>query len=78
MIKGKKIINDGETNPAKVTEKMKELINSEPMADIDYVEIVNNETMEAVDRIQGEILCAIAVKINNKVRLIDNFIMNVR
>lgn len=78
LLLGKKIINDGETNPAKVTEKMKELINSEPMADIDYVEIVNNETMEAVDKIQGEILCAIAVKINNKVRLIDNFIMNVR
>jgi pantoate--beta-alanine ligase len=57
---------------------MIELINSEPMAEIDYVEIVNNETMEAVDKIQGEILCAIAVKINNKVRLIDNFIMNVR
>ena len=28
LLLGKKIINDGETNPAKVTEKMKELINS--------------------------------------------------
>ena len=78
LLLGKKIINDGEKDPKKVTEKMIELINSEPMAEIDYVEIVNNETMEAVDKIQGEILCAIAVKINNKVRLIDNFIMNVR
>ena len=78
LLLGKKIINDGEKDPKKVIEKMKELINSEPMADIDYVEIVNNETMEAVDKIEGEILCAIAVKINNKVRLIDNFIMNVR
>lgn len=78
LLLGKTIINDGEKDPKKVTEKMIELINSEPMAEIDYVEIVNNETMEAVDKIQGEILCAIAVTINNKVRLIDNFIMNVR
>ena len=78
LLLGKKIINDGQKDPKVVVEKMKELINSEPMADIDYVEIVNNETMEAVEKIEGEILCAVAVKINNKVRLIDNFIMNVR
>ena len=78
LLLGKKIINDGERDAKVVVEKMKELINSEPMADIDYVEIVNNETMESVERINGEILCAVAVKINNKVRLIDNFIMNVR
>ncbi|MCR5149400.1 MAG: pantoate--beta-alanine ligase [Eubacterium sp.] len=78
LLLGKKIINDGETDPKKVTDEMKKLIKSEPMAEIDYVEIVNNETMESVDKIEGEILCAIAVKINNKVRLIDNFIMKVR
>lgn len=43
------------------------------MARIDYVEIVNNLTMESIDTVKGDILCAIAVYIDEKVRLIDNF-----
>jgi len=73
---GKEMIENGERDAAVVIGKMKEMISSEPMADIDYVEIVNNLTMEAVDVIKGDILCAIAVKINNKVRLIDNFMID--
>ena len=46
------------------------------MAEIDYVEIVDNNTMESIDTVKGDILCAIAVKINNKVRLIDNFMID--
>ena len=45
------------------------------MAEVEYVEVVNNLTMESIDEIKGEVLVAIAVKINNKVRLIDNFII---
>ncbi len=71
---GQEMVEAGEKDAAKVREAMTKLISTEPMADIEYVEIVNNATMEAVDTIEGEILCAIAVKINNKVRLIDNFI----
>ncbi len=71
---GQEMVEAGEKDAAKVREAMTKLISTEPMADIEYVEIVNNATMEAVDTIEGEILCAIAVRINNKVRLIDNFI----
>ena len=71
---GQEMVEAGEKDAAKVREAMTKLISTEPMADIEYVEIVNNATMEAVDKIEGEILCAIAVRINNKVRLIDNFI----
>ena len=55
---------------------MKEIIESEPLAKIDYVEIVDMNTMKNVSVIQGEILCAIAVYIG-KTRLIDNFILNI-
>jgi len=71
---GQEMVEAGEKDATKVCEAMTKLISTEPMADIEYVEIVNNATMEAVDTIEGEILCAIAVRINNKVRLIDNFI----
>ena len=74
---GEQMVKDGERNAAKITGAMKELIQSEPMAEIDYVELVNGLTMESIDEVKGEVLCAIAVKINGKIRLIDNFIAEV-
>ena len=71
------LIEDGERSASVVREKMKSLLESEPMADVEYVNVVNNLTMEDIDVIQGDILVAIAVKINNKVRLIDNFMMTI-
>ena len=74
---GEKMVQDGERDAAKITGAMTELINAEPMAEIDYVELVDGLTMESIPVVRGEILCAIAVKINNKVRLIDNFMAEV-
>ena len=74
---GQKLIEDGERDSSVVRSKMIELLESEPMADVEYVNVVNNLTMEDIDKIEGEILVAIAVKINNKVRLIDNFMITV-
>ncbi len=71
---GQDMVNSGERDADKIKTAMKELIESEPMAEIDYVEIVDNLTMESIDTVKEGTLCAIAVKINNKVRLIDNFI----
>jgi len=74
---GEQLVKDGERDANVVKSAMTALIETEPMAEIDYVEVVDGLTMESVDTIRGEILCAIAVKINNKVRLIDNFITEV-
>ncbi len=73
---GQKLVADGEKDAATVVDKMKELISAEPLADIDYVEMVNMDTMKAVDRVEGHILCAMAVRFG-KARLIDNFIAEV-
>ncbi|MBQ9870353.1 MAG: pantoate--beta-alanine ligase [Eubacterium sp.] len=74
---GEQMVKDGERDAAAIKGAMTALIESEPMAEIDYVELVDGLTMESVDVLKGDILCAIAVKINNKVRLIDNFIASV-
>ena len=74
---GRKLIEDGERDAAKVTGAMRELIDSVPSTEIDYVELVDVNTMKSISVIQGEILCAIAVKVNNEARLIDNFMMTV-
>ena len=49
------------------------MIESEPLAKIDYVELVDWNTLKPVDTVQGEVLGAVAVYIG-KTRLIDNFI----
>ena len=73
---GQSLVNNGERNASVVINRMKDIINAEPLAKTDYVEIVDMNTMESVSVIKGEILCAIAVYIG-KTRLIDNFIVNV-
>ena len=73
----KKMVEDGERDAAKVKKAMRELIEAEPLADIDYVEIVDVNTMKGIDTIAGDILCAIAVNIGGEARLIDNFMTTV-
>lgn len=70
---GKRLVNDGEKNSAAILREMKSIIENEPLARIDYVEIVDMNTMRNIDTIKGDVLCAMAVYIG-KTRLIDNFI----
>lgn len=69
---GKSLVESGETDANKVLEEMKNLINKEPLARIDYVEAVDGMTMMPVDKIEKDTLVAMAVYIG-KTRLIDNF-----
>ena len=71
---GQKMAADGETDTAVIKKAMIEKIESEPLAKIDYVEIVDGLSMQSVDKIEGSILAAMAVYIG-KTRLIDNFII---
>ena len=59
---------------AKIVGAMKDLIQAEPLARIDYVSAVDGVTMETIEQIQGTVLVAMAVYIG-KTRLIDNFIV---
>ena len=71
---GKKMVEDGETSAAAVKEAMIKKIESEPMAKIDYVEVVDGLSMQPVEEIKAPVLVAMAVYIG-KTRLIDNFIV---
>ena len=71
---GQKMAADGETDTAVIKKAMIEKIESEPLAKIDYVEIVDGLSMQPVDKIEGSILAAMAVYIG-KTRLLDNFII---
>ncbi|NLK22534.1 MAG: pantoate--beta-alanine ligase [Clostridiales bacterium] len=72
----KKAIEDREKDSNKIVQIIEDMINTEKLAKIDYVETVNSLTMEHVDKIEGSVLVAMAVYIG-KTRLIDNFIYEV-
>lgn len=70
---GQELIENGERNADVIVEKMKQLIEEEPMAKIDYVQAVDAISIQPVAEIKGTVLVAMAVYIG-KTRLIDNFI----
>lgn len=71
---GQAMVEQGERDVKTVLDAMRAIIEAEPLAKIDYVKMVDFNTIEQIDTISGSILCAIAVYIG-KTRLIDNFIL---
>lgn len=74
---GQHCVELGERDTHKVVEAMKALIETEPLARIDYVEAVDLDSVQKVDKVEGEVLFAMAVYVG-KTRLIDNFIVNIK
>ncbi len=65
------LIRKGQRGCRKIISQMKSLISSNTRARIDYVDIVDLDTLKPLDKIQDKCLIALAVRIG-KVRLIDN------
>lgn len=70
---GQEMIEKGETDTAKILDSITAMIESEPLAKIDYTKAVDADSIEPVDTVSGRVLVAAAVYIG-KTRLIDNFI----
>ncbi|WP_133016184.1 pantoate--beta-alanine ligase [Clostridium cuniculi] len=68
----KEKIQSGERNSKVIIKLVEEILNSEKLARVDYIEVVDSLSMEGVERIEKSVLVAIAVFIG-KTRLIDNF-----
>lgn len=68
---GKENIKEG-MSTKQITSLMAEVIDAEPLAKIDYIEVVDGEMLQAIEKIEGKVLVAMAVYIGNT-RLIDNF-----
>lgn len=69
---GKEMVKNGEKDAEKIVSALVKNIETEPMAKIDYVKIVDALTMQQIKTLDGAFLCAMAVYIG-KTRLIDNF-----
>lgn len=73
LTEGEKLLEAGEKDAAKVIAAVREVIEKEPLAKIDYVELVDWNTLKPVNTVEDTVLMAIAVYIG-KTRLIDNVI----
>ena len=64
----------GERNVETLKQCMRAIIKNTPSTSIDYIEIVDNETLEPLSVISGSALVALAVNVGNT-RLIDNVVL---
>ncbi len=76
LLRAKELLAEGMSCPIKLQQAIEEFIKKEPLASIDYVQIVNAASLEPVSILKGDILIALAVKFG-KTRLIDNIRLEV-
>jgi pantoate--beta-alanine ligase len=72
----KTAIKKGERNASDLTQIVRDRVAAEPIARVDYVSVVDRETLRDLDKVgDEEALIAAAVYIGD-IRLIDNVILN--
>jgi pantoate--beta-alanine ligase len=67
----RRMFDEGERNAASIREHVLRTLASEPLARLDYAEVVDPGSLEPIERIEGQTLVALAVYVG-RTRLIDN------
>lgn len=76
LAQARELFIQGERDSEALKKVVTDVIASAPLAKIDYVELVDGDTMASIDRITGKAMLAVAVYFGNT-RLIDNLILEV-
>lgn len=71
---GRERVQGGEREAAAVVHEIREIVLGAGPAEIDYIELVEPETLQPVTRIEGSVVAALAVRIGGT-RLIDNLLI---
>jgi pantoate--beta-alanine ligase len=74
--KSKSLIKAGTTKSKTTISEMKKILHQVPSIKIEYISIVDAETLQDVEKLTGKVLIAVAVKIGST-RLIDNILVDV-
>jgi pantoate--beta-alanine ligase len=77
LFQAQELINKGERNAQNIKDFITATLQKDEKCDIDYVKIVDFDTLKDIEILKGNVLVALAVKIG-KTRLIDNIIMEVK
>lgn len=75
LLLARKLCQQGIDNPEEISRKMTSLLQKIPQLRIDYISLVDPQTLTPVAKIQGEVLVALAVYIG-QTRLIDNMVIH--
>jgi pantoate--beta-alanine ligase len=76
LVKAKEVFKKGERHADKLAEIVRTTIEAEPRVRVDYVSVVDAETLEKLDKLdERPILIAVAAYVG-KTRLIDNTMLN--
>lgn len=70
----KDLYENGERDAEKLRGKMKEVLGSEPLAQMQYVSCADYDSLEELETVKGRALLSMAVFLG-KTRLIDNFVL---
>jgi len=73
LMHAKSLLDSGVRDAGRLRQEMLNIIEAEPLAKVDYVEIVDYSNLKPLKEIEGEVLIAVAVWIGNT-RLIDNIL----
>jgi len=76
LLEAKNAIKTGERHSERVINQITEMITNESNGLIDYVEILSYPQLKPLEKLEGTIIVALAVKFS-KVRLIDNSIIHI-
>ena len=71
----REMIDADVTQTQKIISEMRRILQEIPSAEIEYISIVDAETLQSIDQIAGRVLAAVAVKVG-PARLIDNIIVD--
>ena len=76
LSQAREVYNEGERGPKRLAETVRAQIEAEPRARLEYVGVVDAETMEKLDRIPDDrpVLIALAARVGGT-RLIDNIVL---
>jgi pantoate--beta-alanine ligase len=71
--RAKELLQKGEQKTERILREINGILRSESLVRIDYVQICDAHTLEDVDRIEGDVVVALAAYLG-KTRLIDNIV----
>ena len=74
--KCQKLIADGVADSKTIINQMRKILQQAPSIKIEYISIVDADTLQELKKITGKVLTAVAVKIGST-RLIDNILVDV-
>ncbi|NIP28776.1 MAG: pantoate--beta-alanine ligase [Phycisphaerae bacterium] len=73
----REMIEAGTTDIGTITTDMRKILSQAPSIQIEYVSIVDAESLQKLDKIIGKVLAAVAVRIG-PARLIDNIVVDIK